>query len=183
MAVLRHILPCLLVAPLVTATSAACTSLSSALGQKVVYPLSIQYTSSLTSYWSSQESSLTPNCIVQPTSSQDVSVALTTLYNLYGTNSSNALFAVRGGGHSPTAGWANIGNGVTLDLSTLKNISVSADQTVTHVGAGAAWVDVYSYLDPMNLTITGGRAATVGVGGLTTGGECTHLLDTFLNCE
>jgi FAD/FMN-containing dehydrogenase len=70
------------------------------------------------------------------------------------------------------AGAANIERGVTLDLSALNQVIVSTsdNQTITSIGPGARWKDVYLKLDALNLTVTGGRVAEVGVGGLTLGG-------------
>lgn len=41
------------------------------------------------------------------------------------------------------------------------------------VGAGQIWDDVYGVLDPLNITVPGGRITTVGVGGYTLGGGKT----------
>lgn len=71
-------------------------------------------------------------------------------------------------------GAASIQDGVQVDLGQLKHVVVSADQQTTAIGPGARWFDVYSTLDPLGLTVPGGRVATVGVGGLITGG----VLDT-----
>jgi hypothetical protein len=49
-------------------------------------------------------------------------------------------------------------------------VVVSPDQTVTSIGPGARWGEVYPILDVMGLALTGGRDARVGVGGLSTGG-------------
>ncbi len=69
------------------------------------------------------------------------------------------------------AGAANIQDGVTIDLSEMSRIHVSQDRKVVSVGAGARWQDVYAILGPMNLSVVGGRAGTVGVAGLTLGGK------------
>lgn len=79
-------------------------------------------------------------------------------------------FAIRSGGHTPWAGAATIENGITISLAALNQVVVSSDNKVTSIGPGARWFDVYSKLDPLGLTVVGGRAATVGVGGLVTGG-------------
>ncbi|MCJ1413431.1 hypothetical protein MMC19_007536 [Ptychographa xylographoides] len=80
-------------------------------------------------------------------------------------------FAVRGGGHMSWAGAANIdASGVTIDLSAMKQVEVSDDRTITSVGGGARWEDVYLKLDALDLAVSGGRVAAVGVGGLITGG-------------
>ena len=68
------------------------------------------------------------------------------------------------------AGAANIEGGITIDLSAINQVSVSGDHTVTSVGGGARWQDVYLKLDAMNLAVSGGRVSEVGVGGLITGG-------------
>lgn len=75
----------------------------------------------------------------------------------------------------PAAGFANINNGVTIDMSALSSININSDHTVVSVGAGAKWLDVYSYLDPLGLSVAGGRNGLVGVGGLTLGGGISYF--------
>lgn len=84
-------------------------------------------------------------------------------------------FAVRSGGHAYVKGSSNIEGGVTIDLQNLNSVSVSADNNLVSVGTGATWGSVYSYLDPLELTVTGGRASGVGVGGLTVGGGISYF--------
>ena len=67
-------------------------------------------------------------------------------------------------------GASNIGQGVTIDLLNLDNVTVSQDQTQVSIGAGARWYDVYSQLEPQGISVIGGRVADIGVGGLTLGG-------------
>lgn len=43
-------------------------------------------------------------------------------------------------------------------------------KTVASVGAGALWGDVYMKMDAVGLAVIGGRAMSIGVGGLLTGG-------------
>ncbi|KAF3031992.1 hypothetical protein E8E11_002612, partial [Didymella keratinophila] len=51
-------------------------------------------------------------------------------------------------------------------------------------GPGNRWHDVYSYLEPYRLTVIGGRAATVGVGGLTLGGGISYHTNKYgLACD
>ena len=68
------------------------------------------------------------------------------------------------------AGASNIQSGLTIDLARLNQIQVSQDKTLTQVGAGNHWIDVYSRLVEQQLTVIGGRVAGIGVGGLTLGG-------------
>jgi len=52
----------------------------------------------------------------------------------------------------------------------LTKLSLSEDQSTVAIGVGNRWGAVYNYLQPYNLTVTGGRIGTVGVGGLVLGG-------------
>ncbi|KAG8527849.1 uncharacterized protein KY384_006765 [Bacidia gigantensis] len=74
-------------------------------------------------------------------------------------------FAIRGGGHMWWAGAANIQDGVTIDLSSLNETRLSSDRKILALGAGTRWIDAYRVLDPMGLSITGGRVWKVGVWG------------------
>lgn len=76
----------------------------------------------------------------------------------------NCPFAVKGGGHAAFTGASNIEDGITVDMGKMRTLSVSADRTVTQVGPGNTWIDVYSYLSPQNLTVIGGRVADIGMG-------------------
>jgi hypothetical protein len=74
------------------------------------------------------------------------------------------------GRHTPHAGSANIGGGVTIDLQSLNDVTVSSDQKIVSLGPGNRWGNVYPKLDALGLAMVGGRVSTVGVGGLVTGG-------------
>lgn len=111
--------------------------------------------------------------MVAPTSTKDVSHAVYVL-SLLGEKTSfksECQFAIRGGGHTPWAGAANQARGVTIDLAGLNIVDVSPDKTVTGIGPGNRWINVYSQLDRLGLAVPGGRVSSVGVGGLVTGGE------------
>ena len=154
----------------VKATTIQCAALKVLLGDKVSFPSSAVYTVSLNEYFSAQERELIPNCIISPQGSKDVATAV------YALNAANKIgiggvrFAVRGQGHTPWAGAANIDGGITIDMRAMNNISINEDQTITSVGGGAQWLDVYLTLDALGLSVPGGRVASVGVGGLITGG-------------
>lgn len=45
----------------------------------------------------------------------------------------------------------------------------AAAETVT-IGSGLVWDDVYAVLDPLNITVVGGRFTGVGVAGYSLGG-------------
>lgn len=146
------------------------------LGDKIVYPRDEVYTESVngttedleTGYWSIT-AQLTPECIVKAQSTEDVSVAVTTLTTAQTLFDCSCKFAVRGGGHTP---WPanNIENGVTIDLSWMNKTRYNADSSTATIGAGSRWVQVYEELSPLGVAVPGGRAGTVGVAGLTLGG-------------
>jgi hypothetical protein len=144
------------------------------IGSKVSYPQSIAYTDSLSTYWSQQEGELISSCIFKPTSTEDVSTAvaiLGALSQLEEESGTACPFAIRSGGHTPWAGAANIDGGITIDLSAINQVNVSVDQTITSIGPGARWIDIYLTLDALGLAVLGGRVSEVGVGGLVTGGR------------
>ena len=100
-----------------------------------------------------------------PSTSSDVSKAVSIISGI-----SDCKFAIKGQTHAPAAGFANINDGVTIDMTGLSSVSVNKDHSVASVGAGASWLEVYKYLDPFGVTVAGGRNGAVGVGGLTLGG-------------
>lgn len=92
---------------------------------------------------------------------------------------SHCRFAIRGGGHTPWAGSSNIDKGVTIDLSLMSTTVYNKDQSTASVGPGSRWINVYEVLDQLGVSIPGGRAGSVGVAGLTLGGEVA--LDVVLH--
>ncbi|KAH8767367.1 putative oxidoreductase [Diaporthe sp. PMI_573] len=163
-----------------------CLALSLVLQHKVSFPGSPGYTASLGSYFSLQEASVHPSCIVSPETAQDVSVAVRILAKSEPLSVPSCHFAIRSGGHASSVGAANIPEGVTLDLSGLDAISLKETQKgdqssspIVSVGVGATWGNVYSYLEPFNLSVSGARAATVGVGGLLLGGGISYFGPRF----
>lgn len=156
--------------PRCVATSAAdCQSLSKSLPGKVFFKGSANYEDSVSSYFFVQERA-SPACVVAPKTADDVSVTVKLLAK------TGTKFSIRSGGHASQPGASNADNGVTIDLRALKNVQVQSSKSVVSVGSGAIWDDVYSALDPKGLSVQGGRAAIVGVGGLTLGGEPSQRL-------
>ncbi|KAL4943633.1 hypothetical protein BDV06DRAFT_221085 [Aspergillus oleicola] len=149
--------------------SNCCQALSDALGPILAYPNSVTYNESVSSYWSQQEQLVSPSCVLSPTSAQDVSIALQILVP------QSCEFAVRSGGHGALAGSANIGDGVTIDLSALNHTSVSPDNAFVSVGPGQLWGKVYATLDARGVSVPGGRDSPVGVGGATLGGGFNYF--------
>lgn len=163
------------------ADSEQCLALAALLGNKTSFPSSTQYVSSLDSYFTLQETEVHPLCIVSPQTAEDVSVAVSTLTSISSDPSLSidarraCRFATRSGGHTAFAGAANIQGGVTIDLRGLNTIDVSPDRSTASIGVGNTWDTVYESLDALNLSVTGGRTAGVGVGGLTVGGGISYF--------
>lgn len=148
-----------------------CLALIAHLGsQKVALSGDTTYNASLASYFALQETALHPACIVKPTTAEDVSTAVRVFA------ASGGHFAIRSGGHGIYAGAANIdGSGVTIDLTDMSSVKLSRNRKTAHIGPGASWGKVYETLDPLGVSVAGGRVAQVGVGGLATGGGISYF--------
>ncbi|KAI1401829.1 hypothetical protein F4819DRAFT_496425 [Hypoxylon fuscum] len=154
-------------------TTTICHAICTALGeQKVALLGSPAYNASVASYFSEQQEALQPACIVSPQTAEDVSATIRTLTS-YPNGQCN--FAIRSGGHASWAGASNIADGVVIDIRALNSVDVHSDTSTVSVGAGASWDDVYAKLDPIGLSVNGGRAAGVGVSGLTLGGGISYF--------
>jgi hypothetical protein len=75
----------------------------------------------------------------------------------------------RSGGHS-YAGYSTLQNGVVLDLSKMRSISVNKRAKTATIGAGAQLIDVYAALTAQGAAIPGGSCPSVGISGVTLGG-------------
>jgi hypothetical protein len=73
----------------------------------------------------------------------------------------------RCGGHS-YGGYSTVGEGVVVDVTRMKKISVASGAAT--VGAGLRLIDLYSGLWRHGVTVPGGSCATVGIAGLAQGG-------------
>lgn len=77
---------------------------------------------------------------------------------------------MRSGGHGTVDGAANLEGGVTLDLRGLDGIEFGGENGTVRVGTGATWDKVYQKLDPLGVSVLGGRVRGIGVGGFLMGG-------------
>lgn len=151
---------------------AACALLSVQLQDAVHYPGSTIFSDSLASYFSKQEQETRPICIVRPNSTSQLSRFTQTMSRFL---VAGGRFALRSGGHATFASAANIENGLVLDLSRWNQVEISDDRSVVSLGPGARWRDVWQVLDPLGITVAGGRDADVGVGGYLLGGGLSYL--------
>jgi FAD/FMN-containing dehydrogenase len=104
-----------------------------------------------------REQEVTPGCIVKPTSPREVSIIVKILNDPLHLTKDACKFAVRGGGHMTWAGAANIRDGVTIDMTAMKEVTIAQDRKTVSIGAGNRWLDVYNKIEPEGLAVSGGR--------------------------
>ena len=83
--------------------------------------------------------------------------------------------SVRGGGHN-VAGRAVTDNGVMIDLSAMKSVTVDSSSATACVGAGVVWGELNAAAAEHGLAVTGGVVSTIGIAGLTLGGGLGWLM-------
>ena len=88
------------------------------------------------------------------------------------------LVAVRGGGHN-AGGLGSCDDGLVIDLSGMRGVTVDAAQRIARVQGGARWSDVDATTHALGLATTGGLISTTGVGGLTLGGGLGWLMRSY----
>jgi hypothetical protein len=76
--------------------------------------------------------------------------------------------AVKSGGHGVN-GFALVDDGLVLDLSQLKAITVDPQTKTAHAQAGVTWGEFDAATQAHGLATTGGRVTTTGIAGLTLG--------------
>ncbi|KAF9884216.1 hypothetical protein FE257_002207 [Aspergillus nanangensis] len=170
-------------------SSPCCTALvNSPLLSQLTLPSSPRFQALVSSHYSTR-AQLQPACFLQPESTDQVSQAVHILTE-FDDGSPECQFAVRSGGHAPWAGAASIQGGVTIDLSLMNATRYHAHDSTVSIMSGARWASVYEVLKPLGVAVTGGRADTVGVGGLVTGGGMSFfaaqhgfVCDNVLNFE
>ena len=81
----------------------------------------------------------------------------------------NIDLAIKGGGHS-VAGTSSSQDGLVIDLSRMKDVSVDPVAKTVTVQGGATWKEVDEAAAEHDLAAVGGTVNHTGVGGLTLGG-------------
>jgi FAD/FMN-containing dehydrogenase len=104
-----------------------------------------------------------PAVIVQPRDAADVAAAVNA------ARESGLPLSVRGGGHN-IAGMAVSQDGLMIDCSLMKSVTVDQDTRRVRVQPGAVWGDVDQVTQPYGLAVPSGIISTTGVAGLTLGG-------------
>ena len=82
---------------------------------------------------------------------------------------------VRGGGHS-VAGLSIVEDGIVIDLSEMRAVSIRPEERLAHVQGGAQWQDLDAPAIDHDLGVPGGVYGDTGVAGLTLGGGVGFLM-------
>jgi FAD/FMN-containing dehydrogenase len=98
----------------------------------------------------------------------------------------NLVVAVRGGGHN-VAGFGTCDDGLVVDLSPMKRVTVDADARTARAQGGVTWGEFDEATQAKALATTGGLVSTTGIAGFTLGGgigwlmrKCGLTLDNLL---
>ncbi|KAH9875025.1 hypothetical protein J1614_004513 [Plenodomus biglobosus] len=129
----------------------------------VLLPESTAYVDRQASYWAAN-AALQPNCIIQPRTTEQVSLVVKVLAE------SKGPLAIRSGGHTQWAGSNDVHEGVTIDLGQMTDVTYDEQSKLASIQPGSRWVNVYQKLLEHEVCVTGGRDGNVGVGGFLTGG-------------
>lgn len=104
-----------------------------------------------------------PALIVQPADAGDVATALSF------ARRNDLPLAARGGGHS-TPGFSTVDDGLLIDLSLLKSVTVDPVKRIAVAGGGLRAGEYISQTERYGLVSPIGDSAHTGLGGLTLGG-------------
>jgi FAD/FMN-containing dehydrogenase len=113
-----------------------------------------------------------PALVVQPASAHDVATAV-------GFARDHGLrLSIKGGGHN-IAGTSIAEDGLTLDMSRMREVTVDPEARIAHVGPGCLLKDVDRATQEHGLATVLGFISEVGVAGLTLGGGLGYLARRF----
>ncbi|MGD9891748.1 MAG: FAD-binding oxidoreductase, partial [Dehalococcoidia bacterium] len=104
-----------------------------------------------------------PALIVRAENSADVIAAIQT------ARDQGLPLAVRGGGHS-FSGLGTVDDGLVIDLSHMKGLTIDPERRVARAEPGLTWGEYAAQAQMYGLATSSGDTSSVGVGGLTLGG-------------
>ncbi len=113
-----------------------------------------------------------PLAIVRAANNRDVAAAVDF------ARECDLSIAVRGGGHS-VAGHSMVDDTLVIDLSQMKRVLVDPTSRTARVQGGATSADIAGPAHEHDLALSTGDTASVGIGGLTTGGGVGFMVRKF----
>ena len=124
-----------------------------------------------------------PAAIVRCVSVQDIQLALRLAAQQH------LPVALRGGG-AHVAGYGTCQDGLVIDLSPMKQITIDPQKRIAHVAPGVTWGELDAATQAYGLAVPGPRNPAIGVAGHTLGGGVGDLSrqfgltsDNVLSCE
>lgn len=114
----------------------------------------------------------TPALIARCTSNADVAAAILM------ARTEQLPLSVRGGGHG-VSGNAICQDGVVIDFSLMKQVSVNPDFCEAVTGPGVLWREFDAATEVHGLATTGGQVSHTGIAGLTLGGGLGYLMGKY----
>lgn len=145
-------------------------ALRAAIAGNVVTPGSANYDEARTIHDPSADRR--PMAIVQAANALDVATAVRF------SRAHEYALAVRSGGHS-LAGHSMIDGVVVIDLSGMRGVNIDATTATARVQPGATSGDLAGPAHAYGFALSTGDAASVGIGGLTTGGGIGFMVRRF----
>lgn len=113
-----------------------------------------------------------PAAIVRCVDAEDVRIAVNF------AREQGMTLSIRSGGHS-IPGHSSNNNGLVIDLSNLRTITINPVRHTARLEPGLTWGEVAKTLQPFGLAMTAGDVASVGVGGLLLGGGIGWMVRAY----
>jgi FAD/FMN-containing dehydrogenase len=148
-------------------------SLEATFNNRNFLPYEKPYANWTSSFWSLQQATTKPACIVQPIINTEVSSILLI------ARLTRCRFAVKSGGHAAFTGASSVPDGINIDLRLLRELTLSGDQKTAYIQPGNQWSEVYGILEKKGISVIGGRVSEIGVGGLTLGGGISFFSSEY----
>ncbi|KAF7366687.1 FAD-binding protein [Mycena sanguinolenta] len=123
----------------------ACTQLDVLLGFPLVQSSGPSYETAATNAWNLQNSEFHPTCIVFPTTSDHVQVAMRAIYD------AKSHYAVQAGSHTAMKFWNVVQDGVLIIFSNMRNASYDSVKDSITLQPGIHWAEAVTALEPFGV--------------------------------